>query len=176
MSAFAEKGKKIAWKTWKSFDEATSAFEAISKIPAPFEIDASMAVLERYVVFLYDKTSTCQSVDDARKHLFPQKGRPIDMVLPTSAALLQHTKRAAYQSGHIWGQCLVKRFCVLVNGVGPKTLEICKNHFWTILPQAAATRQCSCKTEKGCRGKCKCVRAEMLYKALCGCGGECDRS
>ena len=29
------------------------------------------------------------------------------MIPPTSAALLQHTKRAAYQSGQIWGQCLV---------------------------------------------------------------------
>ena len=60
-SAFAAKGKKTAWETWKSFDQVTSAFEAISEIARSSEMDALMPVLERYVVLLYDRTSTCQS-------------------------------------------------------------------------------------------------------------------
>ena len=43
-------------------------------------------------------------VNEARKQLFTQKGRSIDSILLTQAALIEHTKRAAYQVGHVWGQ------------------------------------------------------------------------
>eukprot|EP00112_Aurelia_sp_Birch-Aquarium-sp1_P018593 Seg4456.3 transcript_id=Seg4456.3/GoldUCD/mRNA.D3Y31 product="hypothetical protein" protein_id=Seg4456.3/GoldUCD/D3Y31 len=140
-----------------------------------------MPVLERYVVLLYDRTSTCQSVDDTRKHCFARKGRSIDIIPPTSAALLRHTKRAAYQNGHIWGQCLVPAQeipCPSEWGWTKNSRDLWEP-FWTILPQASATCQgllkCGCKVEKGSRGRCKCIKAEMLCTALCGCGGDCDR-
>ncbi len=150
-----------------------------------------MPVLERYVVLMYDRTSTCQSVNDARKHLFTQKGRSIDMIPPTSAALMQHTKIAAYQSGHIWAQCptamyFSRQYLVPSQEIPcPAAWGWIKNSrdmwepFWTNLPQASATCQellkSGCKAEKGCTGRYKYVRAEMLCTALCSCGGECDR-
>ena len=36
--------------------------------------------------------------------MFARKQRPYEAIPPTRAALLQHTKRAAYQAGCIWGQ------------------------------------------------------------------------
>ena len=54
--------------------------------------------LERFVVLLYDRTSTKVRVNDARKQLFAQKGRVFDAIPPTKASLLAHTKRAAYQA------------------------------------------------------------------------------
>ena len=54
-----------------------------------------------------DRASQCQSVNDAKKVLFAQKGRTLENISPTANALLQHAKRVAYQAGHCWGQCLV---------------------------------------------------------------------
>ena len=66
-----------------------------------------MANLEHFVVLLYDKTSTATSADEERTDLFTRKGRSIDLIPPTSAALYQHVRIASYQhnqAGHVWGQ------------------------------------------------------------------------
>ena len=47
------------------------------------------------------KTSDLQDVDEARKELFCQKGKPMERLPPTQDALLQHSKRVAYHAG-IW--------------------------------------------------------------------------
>ena len=54
--------------------------------------------------------------------LFSQKGRPMDGLPPTQAAFVEHTKRAAYQSGHVWAQMFVAVPCyhLLENGGGCK--------------------------------------------------------
>ena len=62
--------------------------------------------LERFVVLLYDRTSTEEGVNRARKQLFSKKGRAIVGLPSTLAALFEHTKRAAYQAGHYWGQMM----------------------------------------------------------------------
>ena len=59
------------------------------------------------MVLLYDLTSNLEQVNQAHKQLFTQKGRAIDGFPPTQAALIQHTKRAAYQAGHCWAQMMV---------------------------------------------------------------------
>ncbi len=38
---------------------------------------------------------------------FSQKGRAMDGLLPTQAAIVEHTRRAAYQADHIWAQMFV---------------------------------------------------------------------
>ena len=130
---------------------------------------------------MYDKTSDCTSVNDTRKDLFTRKGRAIDHIPPTAAALIQHTKRAVYQAGYCWGQCLVPS----PQGLNPGEWGWEKNELqmwiplWSTLQQASACCteliRCGCKEENGCRGRCKCVKAQMLCTALCKCGGECDR-
>jgi len=58
---------------------------------------------------MYDPTSERQGLDPAKHYLFSMKSREIENILPTAAALLEHMKRAAFQAGHIWGQCLVAK-------------------------------------------------------------------
>jgi hypothetical protein len=41
----------------------------------------------------------CTQVNDASKALFTKKGRSMDAIPPTTEALVQHTKRVAYQAG-----------------------------------------------------------------------------
>ena len=48
--------------------------------------DDGMEPLERFVVLLYDPTSSQESVNQARKQLFTQKGKTIDGLPPTQAA------------------------------------------------------------------------------------------
>ena len=91
-SSFGGKGKKSAWEKWKVFDEVTPALSALSHVPTEETIQEVMPMLEHFVVLLYDNASTCTRIDEPRKELFTQKGRSIDAIPPTSAALLQHVK------------------------------------------------------------------------------------
>ena len=63
--------------------------------------DEDLAMLQRFVVLLYDRSSSCDNVNSARRFLFTKKGRPIDNCPPTLNALMQHIYRAIYQSS-IW--------------------------------------------------------------------------
>ena len=107
-----------------------------------------MSAPETFAVLLYDRTSTDGNVDLARKHLFCNKGRSIDAI-PSTAAALDSTQRAIYQGGHIWGQAHI----CLPNVQSP---ELWGWHeprgwepLWTLLPEAATTctelLRCACK-------------------------------
>ena len=97
VSCFLGHGKKTAWEVWKSFPEVTDTFVQLSK--EPIDIDPLLAQLQRFVVLMYDRSSNKTSVNALRKHLFTKKGRPMEALPPTEAALLQHARRAVYQSG-----------------------------------------------------------------------------
>jgi len=103
-------GEKKAWQTWTACDEVTdvtAAFCALAASPSLSAIDNHMDALERFVVLLYDRTSSHEHVNECRKHLFTQTGRSIDAFPPTREAPQQHPKRAAYQAGYCWGQMMV---------------------------------------------------------------------
>ena len=65
VSCFFGKSKKRALETWNSFPQITPVFIALSSSPTSIH-DDWMQVLERYVVLLYDRTSSCLTVDEAR--------------------------------------------------------------------------------------------------------------
>uniref|UniRef100_UPI00358F6B91 uncharacterized protein n=1 Tax=Myxine glutinosa TaxID=7769 RepID=UPI00358F6B91 len=178
VSSFAGRGKKTAFDTWKSFTEVTPVFSTL--LTDPTSLNDCMSVLEKYAVLLYDRTCTESNVDSARKHIFTAKARSIDTIPPTRGALLQHTKRAVYQGGHVWGQALVR--CPVLPS--PETCGWQKSAtqgwqpLWTVLPEAVAS--CSellrCGCQRGCRGLCKCVRAALKCTSLCRCSGNCDHN
>ena len=64
--------------------------------PVP-QFDVFMPILHRFVVIMYDRTSSVERVDEARLQQCTQKDRQIEAIPPTKAALLQHTKMAIYQ-------------------------------------------------------------------------------
>ena len=73
----------------------------LSCAPRDIGLDV-MQVVERFVILLYDRTSTCADIDKARRKLFAKKTN-VKLIPPTKAALEQHVKRATHQGGHIWG-------------------------------------------------------------------------
>ena len=122
---------------------------------------------------MYDRSSTAKHVDEARLELFARKQKSYEAIPPTQAALLQHTKRAAFQAGCIlWSQSTVCQ---------PETESpadwgwVQKGNMWqiywtTLAPIAESCQQltkCGCKTD--CCGRCKCYRFGLKCTALCSC-------
>ena len=117
-------------------------------------------------------------MNQARKQLFSKKGRAIDGVPPTQAALIQHTKRAAFQAGHCWAQMMTPAPEL------PSPSEWGWNKkpsggwsvTWSSLPEASeACREllrCDCK--HGCKGRCKFQKASLPCTALSEWGGQCS--
>ena len=76
----------------------------------PEEIpEQAMTLIERFVVLLYSRTSSQTTVNEAGQELISKGNRTLENIPPTQAALLQHTRRAVYQAGHIWGNALVPK-------------------------------------------------------------------
>ena len=176
VSAFVGHGKKTAWAAWKALPELTDALLSLACAP-PYVSDECMDIIERFVIVMYDRTSTCTSVNEARKKLFARKQSPV-AIPPTKAALEQHVKRAAYQGGYIWGQTQ-NAAPVLPSPLKwgwVKNAQGLYEPYWTTLPEAAKACYellcCGCK--KGCRSLCKCKRAGLQCTALCTCEGECS--
>lgn len=108
VSAFVGKGKKTAWESWKAYPDIATTF--VSLVDNPFSLDENQEVhmqkIERFIVIMYERASSLVSVNEARRHLFTKKGRDIQAIPPTYAALYQHVRRAVLQGGHCWGQAL----------------------------------------------------------------------
>lgn len=153
----------------------TPRFLALSTGPAQIT-DEDVAVLERFTIPLYDRTSCMMNIDEARQQLFTTKGRAMDAIPPTRATLVQHIERTVYQGGHCWG----KMFQVVVDMPSPGDWGWVDPQnwkpMWTTPPEAStASREllrCGCK--KACAGRCKCYKAALKCTTLCHCGGECD--
>ena len=171
VSAFRGKGKKSAWQTWDVCDEASGVFCKLSKYP-PVVDDEDLETLEKFVVMMYDRSSTAEGVDAARLDMFARKQRPYEAIPPTQGALKQHVKRAAYQAGCIWSQATVLQpeMQTPANWGWTKTGDLW-HVIWTDLPPIAESCQqltkCGCKSE--CCGRCKCNFFGLTCTALCSC-------
>lgn len=103
-SSFCGCGKKTAWDTWPVYPEITEAFHEMLHMPQELS-ELSLSQLERFVVLIYDRTSACLDVNEARKQLFTQRSRLLENIPPTQAALRQHIRRAMHQA-NIMEPCL----------------------------------------------------------------------
>ena len=104
VSSFSINGKKTAWKTWGAHQGFSRTFTELSRAPELVWDDNSEGV--RAI------TSTSSCINGTRQLLFTCKGRQMQGLPPTKAALEQHIKRAVLQGGHDWGQAMI-RDCVL---------------------------------------------------------------
>lgn len=142
--------------------------------------DEHMEEIERYVVLLYSRTSSASSVNEARKVLFAQSSRTIKNIPPTQAALRQHVKRAAYQAGYVWGQCLLAEQVLPSPAEWGWKLDTDGDRWvpvWSTLPEVskscAELIHCGCR--KSCTGPCRCFKANLPCTGLCVCGGHCHQ-
>ena len=177
VSAFNGIGKRTAWSLWRSMPHLKDLFANLSRCPR--EISANdMQEIQRYVVCLYQRTSTLSCVNEARKDLFAFRNRKIENIPPTLDALTLHVKRAAYQAGYIWGQCLVGHPQLPSPDLWgwERDGEASWAPKWTTLPEASEVCQelikCGCK--KQCSRRCKCFKSGLRCTQLCAYSGQCN--
>ena len=88
-SQFLRHGKKAAWNTWNTYQEATEVFV----IPAdnPFmPVDESSELfqhVERFVCLLYEPSTDQNSVNDQRRELFSKKGKSMESLPPSQVCI-----------------------------------------------------------------------------------------
>ena len=66
MSCFGGRGKKTALEAWKSYPDVTDVFLALAYKPLEVS-NRCVEHLDRFVVLMYDQTSSKTLVNDARK-------------------------------------------------------------------------------------------------------------
>ena len=135
--------------------------------------DNCMAVIERFVVLLYVRTSGLVEVNRAMKDLFSKKAWKLENIPPTRAALEQHTMRGVFQGAHIWGQVLLTQAVIPAPSAwGWEKDETSWKPKLTTLPQAKDT--CYELIHCSCRGRCKCLKDSLDSSGLCNCGRNCN--
>uniref|UniRef100_UPI00358E9C5E uncharacterized protein n=1 Tax=Myxine glutinosa TaxID=7769 RepID=UPI00358E9C5E len=178
-SSFTGIGKRTAWSSWNAFVDVTPDLCRLAQTPTTASITQLLPNIERYIVLMYDRGSSDDNVNMARKTLFTQKGRSIENIPPTQDVLYQHLLRVGYQAGHVWGQALLKAPHL------PSPAEFGwtrKNNLaewevmWRNLPPAGAACRAviKCGCIKGCRGSGKCAEENLPCTLLCKCSG-CER-
>ena len=102
ISSCLNRGRKTAWQTSKVYKDAEESFAVLSRAPQSVEeLNNHMSTIKKFVVLMYDRTSSCESVDEARQELFTHKARATELIPPTSAELFQHAKRAVFQAAYV---------------------------------------------------------------------------
>ena len=121
-SSFAGHGKKTARTIWTVLPELTNALLKLFSAPSGIPDDV-MHTIERSVILLYDRTSTCKEINKARKKIFAKKNNA-QLIPPTKAALEEHVKRAAKCKKRCVKRCKFKKaalectaLCVCEGGV-----------------------------------------------------------
>jgi len=179
VSSFAFHGKKSAWQTWNSFTDVTVAFVKLSCEPHVNTVLDCLPLVEQFVVFMYDSKSKCKCVNEARQQLLGRKNGRFESLPPTQAALTEHIKRAAFQSGHCWHQSLqAQQNLPAASDWGWKKVLNKWQPVWTTLPpvREVASQLVRCKCVKGCTRHCNCVQAKLACTALCRCNSLCVNS
>ena len=174
VSSFVGHGKKTAWTTWNVLPQLTDAMLTLSRAPSDIQEDV-MRTIERFVILMYDRTSTCTDIDKAQRKLFAKKTN-VKQIPSTRAALEQHVLRTTYQGGHVWGQALLATPALPspTSWGWVKTEDGLYEPNWTNLPEAskACYELVSCKCKKGCVRRCRCKKAALQCTALCACEEE----
>ena len=118
ISGFHGIGKKTAWSVWCSMPHLATVFSRLARAPSQVSPD-DLNEIERYVVLLYQRTSSLNHVNEARKQLIAQN-RKMENIPPTLHAPEQHVKRPVYQAGHIWDSHSLEsqKFHRQIHGVG----------------------------------------------------------
>lgn len=142
-------GKKGAWATWKVLPQLTEALLALTKAPNEIPPNAFHSI-ERFVILLYDRTSTCTNVNIARRNILARKN-DVKQIPPTSAFLEQHGTTAI-------------TYITFTNQLGLDQADKgLYEPLWTTL--AEASKACyefeTCKCIKSCVKRCKCKAASL---------------
>ena len=102
VSFFNGRGKKTAWDVWRVFPKLIPVLRVLKASPKEITDDC-MAVLERFVVLLYDRTSSLMKVNEVRQELFSKRSRSLDSTPPLPEPHLSSTSKEQCSKGGTCG-------------------------------------------------------------------------
>ena len=151
--SFYAKGNKPAWDTWNVYEDVTPAFTTLSNNPNTEAVYESLPLLDRFVVLMYDRTSSCVSANEAMLYLFPTRTR-IDAIPPT---LLLYCSILSGQPTLLGsGPHSQSKFPVSKRMAWQQSSSGQWQPVWTLLPEVSKVCElllkCSCQPEKGYKG------------------------
>ena len=79
VSFFSGREKETAWDVWNVFPELTPVLKAMLMLPEDIE-DTCLDVIERFVILLYDHTSSLSKVNEFRQELFSKKASSLENI------------------------------------------------------------------------------------------------
>ena len=83
--------------------ELTPLLKVMLMLPDDIE-DTCLDVIDRFVILLYDRTSSFSKVNEVTQELLSRKSRKarsLENIPPTQASLRQHVKRAVFRGGFV---------------------------------------------------------------------------
>ena len=173
-SSFAGVTKKKGWQVLSKSEVHQDSLTLLG-VEANLS-DAVAAKYESFVCNLYRVTKqTLSTADELRYLRFCQKPKN-ETLPPTSDSLLQHLKRANYQT-LVWKQALaaVQNLPDPEGSGWVKEGSSLKPQYMTKQPAPTSLLEltkCSCKT--GCEGNCSCKNTGLSCSEACYCMGSSD--
>jgi len=170
-----ERGKVGLGNLWKGYTDVTEAFTHMT-LNSYIQLDNSswyFQMLKNFVVVLCNKISELENVDEAGVDLFCHVNRTMEKISITKAGLLQHSKRAQYQTDLWTTSQLTKQDRPSPEGWGWSwDGEILSwNPVWTTLPIAskacAELIKCGCKSKSGGGARYSCKKSNWTCTELC---------
>jgi hypothetical protein len=173
-SSLHGKGKKSFIDTWKKMASATPVFEKMATSPRDIS-QADRDIIEQFVVTLYCKAFDGIKVNEARRYLFASRGKAIENIPPTAAALNEHVKRSVLQAQK-WYDCL-EAHRIEMDPVNWGWIKEDDEFVpvWSILPDVSnvAKALISCGCTSCVAARCKCKKSGLKCTELCGCRTKC---
>ena len=96
VSFFGGRGKKTAWGVWKVFPELTPVLRALAASTEDIS-EEHMAVIERFAILLYDRTSSLRNINEARQELFSKSQEASTTFLPPERHLLTMPREQCFK-------------------------------------------------------------------------------
>ena len=134
-----------------------------------------LALLTRYVIVMYSRSSPHTDLSKARHALFIE-GRSIECLPPTEGTLIQHCFRAILQAFE-WIQSTVLSPIKLNPALfGWEKKEDVWQPFWTTQPHVCEglRKLVSCRCKVRCTGNCKCCTYGLPCSDACKCSVSSD--
>ena len=184
VSSFFNQGKCKFWDRWQEFediDALTDVFSFFSKMPAVSMCNNQVHLIEKYVLFVYygrtDDGTHDINITRMREFEYSTHNN-LRLLPPSRLGLKEHIKRATYEAGWVWNQCIQNirlpnpedyGWILVNNKYSPTWQQLTPTT--EIIDAEILTQTCSCASEK-CE-KCKCVKQKLQCISFCKCHRRC---